>query len=715
MTKRIPRLHLSVPRFEELAQAAREQGLLRDEELLIVDAVAPRYGETDPMVLLGLAFALRAVRVGHAGVDLRNLGNLLHEETPRDTSDDKKDDAAKPDEDAPSAAGGAADEDHTSEEDRDDDGPPQDLSIEGRLKALGLPTTDHALAQWESQVLSSPLVSMDTGALTPFYKQARGSGSWLLLTQRMAREQERLALELKKLASAAPAFVLKDAQREKCIAALFGEEKTGVGADAVRRSMKSCLSIVTGGPGTGKTYSIKRLVALLLDANRDAGGAPLRIELAAPTGKAAVRMREALVEKLHELPCSPAATEELQALEARTVHKLLGIRPDGTSRYGADLPLPADLVIIDEASMVGLVLMRRLVESIGAGTRLVLLGDRDQLASVDAGTVLADLVYAGDDAKKNALLPLVTRFTHSYRHETAEAVASVSSLLQTASPASITAAGSALMKGGRTIEDQGLLYLGAPTKGAPSKDQLEKLAAPYYEKTVGYAWKLGELLKESGQHSELLADNGTHTKLLELLENYRVLAVHRRGALGVAGLLTALSARVRKHLEDSIKTRRDAKRAEGGSGSSAQPTERLLTYGGYWLGEPVLITRNDYELDLRNGDIGLVLPDANGRLGVVFAKKRRDKGDLLRIAIERLPANMGALAMTVHKAQGSQFKRVALVLAGHDSAIQTRELVYTAITRSQAKLDWLGSEKVLRAALDREVNRASGLRELLQA
>ena len=703
----MPRLHLSVPALEALAEPLRRGRILADADLLVIDAVAPRYAEKEPQVLLALALALRAVRVGHAGIDLRALDLVLdHEPSSAPAAPapqpERDDDVVGGDDEGDGEQGDGEQDDDEAEAPES----PADTTLQARLSALSLPSDDAALRAWEARVLASPMVSADTRDLKPFHKQARADGSWLLLTQRMAREQERLAAALTTLANSAPVPAVTPAALEQGVALLFAKDADGESAHAVRRAVNGRLSIVTGGPGTGKTFSIKRLLALLLDAPRAADAPPLRIELAAPTGKAAVRMREALLEKLEELPLSDAAKHALESLAPRTVHKLLGMRPDGGSRHDASRPLPADLIVVDEASMVGLALMRRLVESVGAGARLVLLGDRDQLASIDAGTVLADLVHAG---AANPLAPCVTRFTRSYRFDAGGAVAAVAKELQDATEASLRSAVARLVGAERAADAaQGLRHLGIPAKGLPSDAQLSALAAPYLDATTGYVGALAALLGAGGASNPALRDEAEQRRLLDRLDGYRVLAVHRRGPLGVAGLVTALGARVRTQLLDAL-----AARARAKPGALPAPRAELPAQGRHWLGEPVLVTRNDYDVELRNGDIGLVLPNADGRLGVVFPVEVEGKRGVRYVPIERLPPHMGALAMTVHKSQGSQFQHVALVLAGRVSPIQTRELVYTGITRAKAKLDWLGAKDELEQALARPVRRASGLQELL--
>jgi exodeoxyribonuclease V alpha subunit len=237
----------------------------------------------------------------------------------------------------------------------------------------------------------------------------------------------------------------------------------------------------------------------------------------------------------------------------------------------------------------------------------------------------------------------------------------------------------------------------------PTNEELDALTAPYLA-ADGYVGLLAAELIARGSRSTALLAPKLHVALLDALNRYRVLAVHRRGPRGVAGLDRAIAKRVRGKLEQAI-------REHAGLGEN-EPV-RLPSSGSHYLGQPVLVTENTYEVGLMNGDIGLVLPTAHG-LAAIFPSYGAGQLSCREVALARLPAHMGAFAMTVHKSQGSQFERVALVLAGRDSPIQTRELVYTGITRTSGRLDWLGDADELRRALDRPIQRASGLRELLR-
>jgi len=654
-------LHLLSEAFDQRARALRGAGVLRETELLVIDAIAPRFGESRPDVLLGLAFALRAPRVGDVGVHLPTIrGRVDDKRSPR---------------------------------------------VEDEEPELPLDWPEEPAA-WESAVFTSPMLGSPGQTERPFVRQILKDGRSLIMTRRMWREQERLAAAaLAMAAGQGPSLGLSEEAIAGGLMRLFGGAESQ-GARAVAAAARGRLSIVTGGPGTGKTYSIKRLLALLVESADQAR--PLRIELAAPTGKAAVRMAEAIGEDLQELEVDERVRNLLSGLAPKTLHKLLGLRPDGSCRHGPERPILADLVVVDEASMVDLTLMRRLFEAIPAGARLVLLGDRDQLASVEAGTVLADFVAPvldGESAAGNALADAVVPFDKNHRFREAPTVAAVAAALQRRGDEQLDQVGR-WMSGAEVKDDDPLpdriRHLGAPAAGGPSEAQLAALAEPYLA-ADGYVGELAAALRAWGPQGAALQDPSVHRRLLDAFGRYRILAVHRRGRLGVSGLEQAMLRRCQGALKGAIRQR---------AGLGPEAPVKLPARGSHWLGRPLMITQNSYELELRNGDIGLVLPSPKG-LVAVFPVKRDGQAATRELDLARLPEHSGAFAMTVHKSQGSQFRRIAVVLAGRDSPIQTRELVYTAITRTSSRLDWLGDLEELDRALRRRVGRASGLGELL--
>jgi exodeoxyribonuclease V alpha subunit len=660
------RLYLRTPGLADAAQTFLASGVLSPGPLWIVDTAARRFGEDDPEILLALALVLQAQDRGHVGLDLRHAPEAL----PIPEHIPEQEQGAEP---TPSPAW------------------PADL------------------AAWELRVLGSGMVGPRA---RPFVANPRPGGGTLILSQRVAREQERLVQALVALAEAPPQLEIPEQDLDGAIARLFPKEPQGQGALALRAAAARCLTVITGGPGTGKTWSIKRLLALLLE--RESEGRALRVVLAAPTGKAAVRMTEAMGEDLDELPIAEPIQERLEALPAQTVHKLLRIRPDsGATRYGKDEPLPADLVVVDEASMLDLVLMRKLVEAVAPGARLVLLGDRDQLASVEAGTVLADIVGGHFEGREGPMKGRIVPFHTNYRSKHAPTVAAIGAAIQSKQEDQIHRA-VALMTGTQRIADDPkpdrVRWLEPqPVDGRPEKSLLDALAAPYLTEGEGYAQQLATLLRVGGRKT--LRDPGTQRALLDALDRYRVLAVHRRGPLGVSGLLRTLGERVRDHVLQGWQQR--PSRDGSPPNADRRAKEQLPTRGGLWLGQPVLVTVNAYDVDLRNGDIGLVLPTREHELAVVFPVSRAGSRDVRAVPIPRLPAHMGALAMTVHKSQGSQFDHVAVVLAGRKSPIQTRELVYTAVTRAKARVSWVGGQDELLDALSTPVGRVSGLGERL--
>jgi exodeoxyribonuclease V alpha subunit len=645
--------------FLDRAQPFLKAGVLDASDIHAIALTAPRFGEDDIERMLGLAFAARAPRVSHPGVDLRTLRQHIVIET-----------------DEP----------------------------------LPWPSDPDA---WARRTLASPMVGSPDDLLKPFVAQPRRSApdAPLLLTRRMYVEQQRVAGAI----AARAAHELSDAAHigdlDATLARLFPSSAgtdgpDGEAARAVRLAATRALALIVGGPGTGKTFSVTRLLAALMQ------GRALSVALAAPTGKAAARMREAIREATDVtaqpvLDVSDDVRARLQALPATTLHRLVGVRPDGSSRHTAANPIAAQLVIVDEVSMVDLTMMRRLVEAVHPDARLVLLGDRDQLASVEAGCVLADLVPATGTAP---LAGNTQTFTRSRRFESAPDIALIAACLQSyatrhpdlpsGDPPAALARAIEVFSGARhasqeTQPEWRIERLGAPDRSdryaKPAAQQLTRLAAPYLE---GYAEALIAALGDGQQ----VDDPQWQRELLAVFDRYRVLAVHRRGPLGVQQLEQALAKRIR----DAI---------DAGRGDRAH--RRSIDLGeGHWVGRPILITENAYDIGLMNGDVGIVLPLADGAAAVF---PHETPGEVRCVALSRLPPHEGALAMTVHKSQGSQFDHVALVLAGRDSPIQTRELIYTGVTRAKQRLSWLGDLDELRIALARQVRRESGLPDLLEA
>lgn len=696
-------LYLKNAAFERRAESFWRLGVLAPEDLLPIDLVAPLYGEHDPEVLLALAFALRAPRMGQVGVRLDALKEQLKIEVSHD-----------------------------------------------ELQSLAWP---QPMSGWAQRVAGSALVTefLEVDEAAPFVLQRReGRESGLLMTQRMYVLQEELAKRLRShlqndryaggqphthlQGQAAPMALTKLAQ------ALLEESQIAESrVEDAQRLLQSPLLVVTGGPGTGKTTFIAGLLALLLAQHEELGAQnaePLKIELAAPTGKAAQRIRESIQDTIRSpkllralrptlLSEKSQILDVLESLNAHTVHRLLGIRPDGSSRHDEDLLISADVVLIDETSMVDLELMHRLMAAISPNTRVIFLGDPDQLASVEAGTVLADLMAA--ESTLSELGAYFVQLTKSWRSERAPELTKIAQDLRSGRPEQIDAVVTLMA---REVQSPELIYLGPPklqsasasavmregmvvqaqeksAQGRPTPKQLDELAAPYLRPEgeglrAGYASGLiqglralqGAGAKETKEKQQRwLSEEETQKRLLGLLESYRVLAVRRRGSRGVYGLEKALALRLQEKIRDA---------APWAFQKKEQP---------YWLGRPILITRNDKQLGLFNGDIGLVLFNHMGQPVVVFAQPG---GQIKTVEIPRLPAHEGGLVMTVHKSQGSQFGEVALVLAEEGCPIQTRELIYTGITRAQQRVRWLGSRAELREGLRQTVNRSSTLAQSLQ-
>lgn len=446
-------------------------------------------------------------------------------------------------------------------------------------------------------------------------------------------------------------------------------------AAAVAVSRQLC--VVSGGPGTGKTTTVMRILAALLSLP---DGADQRIALLAPTGKAAARMQDALNRERAKLDLAP---EQLAAIPDRadTVHRFLGLHAaDRTQpRYHPGNPAPVDVVVLDEASMVDLGLMTRLLEALGPATRLVILGDKDQLASVEAGSVLGDLCsgFLGPTAAFAAEMEHKTGITLPEHAASASPLQDAIVLLQRNYRFGDASALGDLAKqinGGeaeaawKTLQDT----------STPAV-RLEDAASPLEP------WFSAQIEGGFEGYFQAVTEARPADEILTCFDQFRVLCVHRVGPVGVAA--------INRRIEQAL--------ARAGMINPARV---------WYAGRPVMITRNDHNLRLYNGDVGVTLRGADGQLRVYFS---RGPAGVVAFAPARLPSHETVYAMTVHKTQGSEFHQVLLLLPDGPSPLLCRELIYTAVTRAREAAVIRAGHTAWRQAIARRVQRSTGLSQQL--
>ena len=454
-------------------------------------------------------------------------------------------------------------------------------------------------------------------------------------------------------------------------------------ARAAALALRHALLLVTGGPGTGKTTTTARLLVLLVAQALHAGRASPRIALAAPTGRAAERMAESVRQAVQALAAMGVDADLLAALptSGTTLHRLLGTIPDSPRfRHDGDNPLPFDVVVVDEASMIDLPLMAKLVDAVASGTRLVLLGDPDQLPSVEAGDVLAAILGAAGEGDAmgrgdaDVLRPLLGD------------AGNTSVLAQEGGEARFPGIRVHLQRGWRQSEALDLAPLAAAVREGDADAALAQLRAGTLS-NVHFHEGLADPLEPQRDallaHFRALGHAATPADALAQSTRLRLLTAVREGPQGAR----TLNARIERLLAEG-----------GGAGRAPQ---------GHFQGQLLIVTENSYRHRLFNGDIGVCMRDAAGTLVAWFPGD--DAGHPRAFHPAALPAHESAFAMTVHKAQGSEFDTVWLLLPARGNRVLSRELVYTGITRARRALHVAGSEAVIREALARHAGRWSGL------
>jgi exodeoxyribonuclease V alpha subunit len=600
---------------------------LRDARVLsALDAGLARHlgllaGERREDVLLAVALASRATKEGHTCADLRKLaGEPLHDE--------------------------------------------------GDAPAFVCPPFE----PWREQIATSSLVGSGSGT-TPLVLDQQGR----LYLRRHWEHEQRLS-QLLLLRCSRPVELADPQGSRRLLLQLFGPARTGTPdwqRVAAQIAAVSSLTVISGGPGTGKTTTVTKVLALAIADELARGNPNPRALLVAPTGKAASRLAESAQRAVAHLELPDEVRARLP-LHAATVHRVLEADDEGRFRITAERPLVADVVAVDEASMIDVGLMRALVDAVPERARLVLLGDRDQLASVEAGAVLADVCGdAGPPRYSKALAARVEAvFGELLPGSTGGGASPVDDAVVTLTESHRFAASSALGELSRAIQRGDVEAVMTILGGV--NDEVA-LLEPENERTLHPALKT--ILVRGFRE---LAGARTASAAIAALERFRVLSAHRRGPLGVEEMNREIQAAM----------------ADAG----------LLT-PRCGLVQPIIVNRNDAAVALFNGDVGVLFREGEGGARAVFPG---EGNRVRRLSPSRLPPHEAAFAMSIHKSQGSEMDDVVVILPPPGSPLLSRELFYTAVTRARRRVVVHASAASVREATNRPAERASGLGDALR-
>jgi exodeoxyribonuclease V alpha subunit len=454
---------------------------------------------------------------------------------------------------------------------------------------------------------------------------------------------------------------------------------------AVLVALMKPFCVLTGGPGTGKTHTIAKILAMLI---AQADVIDYRVALAAPTGKAAAKLSESLKAAVNSLACSQNIKDRIP-VDAQTIHRLMVPMPSTPYfHYNKDNPLPVDAVVVDEASMVDMALLSKLATSLSQRARLILVGDNNQLASVEAGAVLGDICGYGKQIF----------FSPAFCDSTRNIIGSTFHACGTQTVSGIQDCIVNLVKNYRFDEKGGIGTLSRAVNSGDKEKTFDllynrEMSSVKYQPVSSNRSLYQSLSKHilKGYRDYLSAKDPLSA--LKRFGQFRILCAVNKGPRGVYALNRLVENVLQS--EDLINLNHNPYPA------------------GWYIGRPILVTVNDYNLGIFNGEIGLAIPASNSENPHLAVHFTTVDGQSRQVPATRLSGIETAFAITIHKSQGSEFDQLHVILPEIDSAILTRELIYTAITRAKSHVTIWGSDSVLEKALSRRIERRSGLREAL--